>query len=45
MSRENLRQFLARHSNEDLRAMLAGDLVAPVDRDLALGSVPQGVEG
>jgi hypothetical protein len=25
--------------------MLAGDLVAPVDRDLALGSVPQGVEG
>ena len=44
-SGENLRQFLARHSNEDLRAMLAGDLVAPVDRDLALGSVPQGVEG
>lgn len=44
-SGENLRQFLARHSNEDLRAMLAGDLVAPVDRDLAVGSVPQGVEG
>jgi len=44
-SGENLRQFLARHSNEDLRAMLAGDLVAPVDRDVALGSVPQGVEG
>ena len=44
-SGENLRQFLARHSNEDLRALLAGDLVAPVDRDLALGSVPQGVEG
>jgi sulfite reductase (ferredoxin) len=44
-SGENLRQFLARHSNEDLRGMLAGDLVAPVDRDLALGSVPQGVEG
>ena len=44
-SGENLRQFLARHSNEDLRAMLAGDLVASVDRDVALGSVPQGVEG
>jgi len=44
-SGENLRQFLARHSNEDLRAMLAGDLVAPVDRDVALGSVQQGVEG
>jgi sulfite reductase (ferredoxin) len=44
-SGENLRQFLARHSNEDLRAMLAGDLVAPVDRDVAVGSVPQGVEG
>ena len=44
-SGENLRQFLARHSNEDLRAMLAGDLVALVDRDVALGSVPQGVEG
>jgi hypothetical protein len=25
--------------------MLAGDLVAPGDRDVALGSVPQGVEG
>jgi sulfite reductase (ferredoxin) len=44
-SGENLRQFLARHSNEDIRALLAGDLVAPVERDVALGSVPQGVEG
>ena len=44
-SGENLRGFLARHSNEDIRGMLAGHLVAPVDRDLALGSVPQGVEG
>jgi sulfite reductase (ferredoxin) len=42
---ENLRRFLARHSNEDIRAILAGTLVAPVERDLALGAVPQGVEG
>ncbi|MGC2229879.1 MAG: hypothetical protein WBA09_00085 [Candidatus Acidiferrum sp.] len=42
---ENLRRFLARHSNEDIRGILAGSLVAPVERDLALGPVPQGVEG
>jgi sulfite reductase (ferredoxin) len=42
---ENLRQFLARHSNEDIRSILAGSLVASVERDLALGPVPQGVEG
>jgi sulfite reductase (ferredoxin) len=42
---ENLRLFLARHSNEDLRTILAGSYVAPVERDLALGPVPQGVEG
>jgi sulfite reductase (ferredoxin) len=42
---ENLRQFFNRHSNDDLRALLAGDLVAPVERDLALGPVPHGVEG
>jgi len=44
-SSENLRRFLARHSNEDLRSILAGSYVAPVERDLALGPVPQGVEG
>lgn len=44
-SGENLRRFLARHSNEDIRAILAGSFVAPVERDLALGPVPQGVEG
>ena len=43
-SGENLRQFLARHTNEDIRALLAGNIVASVDRDLALGPVPQGVE-
>lgn len=42
---ENLRRFLARQSNEDIRAILAGSYIAPVDRDLALGPVPQGVEG
>jgi sulfite reductase (ferredoxin) len=42
---ENLRGFLARHSNEDIRAILAGSLIVPVDRDLAVGPVPQGVEG
>jgi sulfite reductase (ferredoxin) len=42
---ENLRQFLGRHSNEDLRSILAGSFVASVERDLALGPVPQGVEG
>ncbi len=42
---ENLRQFLARHSNEDLRSILAGSFVTVVERDLALGPVPTGVEG
>jgi sulfite reductase (ferredoxin) len=42
---ENLRSFLARHSNEEIRSILAGSFVAPAERDLALGPVPQGVEG
>lgn len=41
---ENLRQFFARHSNEELRAILAGGEVEPAERDAALGPVPQGVE-
>jgi sulfite reductase (ferredoxin) len=44
-SGENLRRFLARHSNEDIRAILAGSFVLSVERDLALGQIPQGVEG
>jgi sulfite reductase (ferredoxin) len=44
-SGENLRRFLVRHSNEDIRSILAGSYVSPVERDLALGPVPQGVEG
>jgi sulfite reductase (ferredoxin) len=42
---ENLRRFFARHSNEQLRALLAGELVAPVERDASAGPVPMGVEG
>ncbi|HKN74177.1 MAG TPA: hypothetical protein VJW94_03285 [Candidatus Acidoferrum sp.] len=42
---ENLRRFLARHTNEDIRSILAGSYIAPVERDLAIGRVPQGVEG
>jgi sulfite reductase (ferredoxin) len=43
---ENLRQFFARHSNDELRSILAGSTdVAAVQRDAAQGSVPAGVEG
>ena len=42
---ENLRHFFARHSNEQIRGWLAGELVAPVERDAAAGPVPMGVEG
>jgi sulfite reductase (ferredoxin) len=42
---ESLRQFFNRHSNDELRALLAGTFAAPVERDLALGPVPHGVEG
>jgi sulfite reductase (ferredoxin) len=42
---ENLRRFLARHSNESIREILAGSYIPPVERDLSLGPVPQGVEG
>jgi sulfite reductase (ferredoxin) len=42
---ENLRQFFGRHTNEELRALLAGTFVGAVERDIALGPVPHGVEG
>ena len=42
---ENLRRFFARHSNEQIRALLAGELVAAVERDASAGPVPMGVEG
>ncbi|HXL23271.1 MAG TPA: nitrite reductase [Candidatus Dormibacteraeota bacterium] len=41
---ENLRQFLARHSNEEIRTILAGTAADPVERDLAVGPVPHSVE-
>jgi sulfite reductase (ferredoxin) len=44
-SGENLRRFFARHSNEQIRGWLAGEYVAPVERDAAAGPVPLGVEG
>ena len=44
-SGENLRHFFARQSNEQLRGWLAGEFVAPVERDAAPGPVPMGVEG
>ena len=42
---ENLRQFFARHREEELREFLAGELVDAVSRDLSPGRVPHGVEG
>jgi len=42
---ENLRQFFARHSNDEIRAFLAGGFVAGVERDLAVAPTPHGVEG
>ena len=40
---ENLRQYFSRHSNEELRAQLAGRIVAEELRDLPTGPVPHGV--
>ena len=44
-SGENLRQFFARHSDAELRAFLAGEVVEAVPRDLSPGRVPHGIEG
>jgi sulfite reductase (ferredoxin) len=41
---ENLRQFFARHKDEELRGFLAGQLVEAVARDLPAGPVPHGLE-
>jgi len=40
---ENLRAWFLRHSNDELRADLAGEVLAPVERDLPTGQVPHGV--
>ncbi len=42
---ENLRQFFARHNNDEIRSLLSGEIQPAVERDLAIGSVPHGVEG
>jgi sulfite reductase (ferredoxin) len=42
---ENLRQFFVRHSNEEIRTLLAGGFVSGVERDLAVVPAPHGVEG
>ncbi|HEX7729974.1 MAG TPA: nitrite/sulfite reductase [Terracidiphilus sp.] len=40
---ENLRAWFARHSNDELRAQLAGEVLPPVERDVPVGRVPHGV--
>ncbi|HEX4029515.1 MAG TPA: nitrite/sulfite reductase [Terracidiphilus sp.] len=40
---ESLRAWFARHTNDELRAQLAGEALAPVERDVAGGRVPHGV--
>jgi sulfite reductase (ferredoxin) len=42
---ENLRAYFARNSDTDLRAALAGEDFAPVERDLPAGRVPAGIAG
>jgi sulfite reductase (ferredoxin) len=37
---ENLRAWFLRHTNDELRADLAGEVLAPVERDLPTGRVP-----
>jgi sulfite reductase (ferredoxin) len=40
---ENLRGWFSRHSNDELRAFLAGEELAAVERDQPSGPVPHGV--
>ncbi len=42
---ENFRQFAARHTDHELRALLAGELVEAVARDASPGRPPHGVDG
>jgi sulfite reductase (ferredoxin) len=42
-SNENLRAWFGRHSDEELRAHLAGEVLPAVERDLPTGPVPHGV--
>jgi sulfite reductase (ferredoxin) len=41
-SEENLRAWFQRHTNDQLRAYLAGEVLAAVERDLPTGRVPHG---
>jgi sulfite reductase (ferredoxin) len=43
-SGEPLRDFLARHSNDEIRNLLAGVAAEPVDRDAPTGRVPYTIE-
>jgi sulfite reductase (ferredoxin) len=42
---ENLRAWFARHTDLEIRAALAGEVLAPVERDLPTGRVPAEVAG
>jgi sulfite reductase (ferredoxin) len=42
-SEENLRAWFGRHTNDELRAYLAGEVLSPVERDVPAGRVPHGV--
>ena len=42
---ENFRQFAARHTDEELRGLLAGELVEAAGRDSAAERPPHGVDG
>jgi sulfite reductase (ferredoxin) len=42
---ENLRHFFARHTPDDLRGFLAGNIIPAVERDLSQAPTPHGVEG
>ncbi len=42
---ENFRRFAARHTDDELRALLAGELVEAVARDDSPGRPPHGVDG
>ncbi len=41
---ENLRAWFSRHSDDELRACLAGEVLAPVERDLPAGPVPHSID-
>ena len=45
LATENIRQFLRRHSDDEIRSLLAGAAVSAETRDPSPGRVPHGVEG